>query len=165
MPSGKLSAFLASALVVIALAGGGYWLLQRTQPEDCSICRREIAAQARAVVEVGGKREPVCCARCAFTFEGQEHKPVRLLEVTDYVSTRPLAPKDAIFVVGSRVVLCEKHEPLLDENKQAHPRVFDRCEPSIYAFARREDAEAFARENGGTLERLPALLQEVESRP
>jgi len=165
MPRSKATAFLLSGLVVAALAVGGYWLLQRTAPDTCRICQRPIHAEARAVMEVDGKREPVCCARCALTLQQQEHRPVRLVEVTDYVSRASLAPASAYFVEGSRVILCEKHEPLLDQTKHPYPRVFDRCVPSLYAFARREEAEAFAARNGGTVRRLPELLEEVEPRP
>jgi hypothetical protein len=161
----KLVGFLLTGLVVAALAAGGYWLLQRTAPEICHICQRQIHAVARAVIAEDGKREPVCCARCAFTRQVQQHKPIRLVEVTDYISGRPLAPDAAYYVEGSRVILCERHEPLLDESKQPFARVFDRCVPSLYAFARREDAEAFAGREGGRVLRLAELLEEVEPRP
>lgn len=159
------TALIGSLLVVAALAAGGYWWLRRTAPETCSVCQRMIHTEARAVIEVDGRRQPVCCVRCALTLEQQQHKPVRLVEVTDYVSRRPLAPAAAYYVEGSAVVLCERHEPLLGEEKQPYARVFDRCVPSLYAFARREEAEAFAAANGGTLRRLPELLAEVEPRP
>ena len=162
----QILSFLLSVLVVTALAVGGYWLIQRTEPKGkCSICQREIHAEARAIVDRDGKREPVCCARCAFTLARQQHKSVRLAEVTDYVTRRPLRPEAAYFVEGSNVILCETHEPLLDTSKQPHDRVFDRCVPSLYAFARREDAEAFAASNGGAVRRLAQLLEEVEPRP
>ena len=165
MTARKRVTLFVSVALVAALAAGGTWVLQRTQPETCRVCQRAIHAEARAVIEVDGKREPVCCARCALTLQQQEHRPVRLVEVTDYVSRASLAPESAYFVEGSRVILCEKHEPLLDQTKHPYPRVFDRCVPSLYAFARREEAEAFAQENGGTVRRLPEVLQEVEPRP
>ncbi len=165
MPRGKVTAFIVSGLVLAALAVGGYWVLQQTAPDTCRICQRPIHAEARAVIEVDGQREPVCCARCALTLRQQEHRPVRLVEVTDYVTRRPLAPESAYFVEGSQVVLCEKHEPLLDETKHPQARVFDRCVPSLYAFARREEAEAFAGANGGAVRRLDELLREVATRP
>lgn len=161
----KATAYLLSGLILLALAAGGYWLLRRTQPDTCTICRREIHAQSRALIAVNGKQERVCCVRCSLTYETQRHKPVRLLEVSDYVTTKPLDPNAAYYVEGSRIVLCERHEPILDETKQPHPRTFDRCEPSLYAFARREDAEAFARENGGVLVRLADFMKEVEAKP
>lgn len=165
MPGGKLTAFVLSGVVVLAIAGGGYWLLQRTAPDTCRICQRPIHAAARAMIEVGGKREPVCCVRCALTLQLQQRQPVHLLEVTDYNSGRSLAPDTAYYVEGSRVVLCERHEPLFDANKQPHERVFDRCVPSLYAFARREEAAAFAAHNGGAVLRLPEVLKEVEAAP
>src|SRR3989304_10630477 len=102
MPRGKLTTLLVSGLVVAALAAGGYWLLQRTESQTCRICQRPIHAEARAGIEVEGKREPVCCARCALTLQQQEHRPVRLVEVTDYVSRASLAPGPAYFVEGRR---------------------------------------------------------------
>lgn len=159
------TALAASALLLAALALAGFWFLQRTVPETCRICQRPIHPQARAVMEVEGRQEPLCCVRCALTLRRQQRQPVRLVEVTDYLSRRPLPPADAYYVEGSRILLCEKHEPMLDETKHPYARVFDRCVPSLYAFATRADAQAFAEQQGGTVLRLPELLQEVEPRP
>jgi hypothetical protein len=165
MKTKRIVGLFATVLVVAALAGG-YWLLQRTQPANkCGICQRDIHAEARAVMEREGRREPVCCVRCALTLARQQHKPVRLVEATDYVTRRPLSPEAAYYVEGSDVILCERHEPLLNHTKQPYARVFDRCVPSLYAFARREDAEAFAATHGGAVRRLSQLLEEVEARP
>ena len=165
MPKSILTKSVVSVLVLGLLAAGGYWLLKRTSPEECRICRREIHAAARAVIEVDGKREAVCCVRCAMTLDEQEQKPVRLVEVTDYKRQTALAPNDAFYVEGSRVVLCMTHEPHMDETKHAQARVFDRCEPSVYAFSRREEAESFATENGGKVLGLAELMKEVPAAP
>jgi hypothetical protein len=165
MPKSMLTKSVVSIVVLGLLAAGGYWLLKRTSPEECSVCRREIHAAARAVIEVDGKREVVCCVRCAITRDEQEEKPVRLVEVTDFNRHTAMAPKDAFFVEGSRVVLCMTHEPHVDETKHPQARIFDRCEPSVYAFARREEADAFAAENGGTVLRLAELMKEVPAAP
>ena len=149
------------AIVVAGMVLGAYWFVQQTEASVCRICQRQIHARARAVIEVEGKREPVCCPRCALTLKTQQHKSFRLLEVTDYGSGRPLAPDEAYYVEGSRVIMCEQHEPLLDQTKQPYQRVFDRCEPSVYAFAQRQAADAFAASKGGTVLRLPQLLEEV----
>jgi len=160
MPRSILAKTVISIVVLALLSAGGYWLLQRTAPVECKVCRREIHAAARAVVEVDGKQEAVCCVRCAMTLDVQEHKPVRLVEVTDYLRRQALAPANAAFVEGSRIVLCQTHEPRIDETKHAQPRVFDRCEPSVYAFARREEAESFAAENGGMVLSFAELMKE-----
>ena len=165
MSTRKITAVVSGVLVLAALALGGYWLVKRTAPDTCRICQREIHAASRAVIELDGQREPVCCARCAFTFQEQKHKRVRLVGVNDYVSKTALEPASAYYVEGSHIVLCAKHEPLLDQTKHPYQPVFDRCVPSLYAFARREDAEVFAAANGGVVLRLPQLLKEVEHRP
>jgi hypothetical protein len=165
MPKSVLSKTVMSIVVLALLTAGGYWLLQRTAPAECKVCRREIHAAARAVIEVDGKQEAVCCVRCAMTLDEQEKKPVRLVEVTDYVSQTPLAPKDAFYVEGSRIVLCMSHEPHMDETKHPQARIFDRCEPSVYAFARREEAESFAAQNGGVVLGLAELMKEIPTPP
>lgn len=161
MPRTILVKTVMSIIVLALLAAGGYWLLQWTAPAECRVCRRAIHATARAVIEVDGKQEAVCCVRCAMTLNEQEQKPVRLVEVTDYIRRRVLAPKDAFYVEGSRVVLCQTHEPHVDETKHVQPRVFDRCEPSVYAFARREEAAAFAAQNGGAVLGFAELIKEL----
>ena len=165
MPKFILTKIVLSIAVLALVAAAGYWLLQRTAPTECKVCRREIHAAARAVIEVDGKKEAVCCVRCAMTRDEQEQKPVRLVEVTDYIRHKALAPNDAFYVEGSRVVLCLSHEQHMDETKRAQARVFDRCEPSVYAFARREEADAFAAENGGRVLSLVDLMKEIPATP
>lgn len=162
MGRGKITAILWSIVVLTTLSLVGYWLLRKTEPDICRICRREIHAQSRAVIEEDGRRETVCCVRCALTLARQQGASVRLVEVNDYVTGQPINPATAFYVEGSRVVLCEKHEPmLLDPTKHPYGRVFDRCEPSIYAFARRDQAEAFAARHGGSLRTLAELLKGI----
>ena len=165
MPRTILVKTVMSIIVLALLATGGYWLLQRTAPAECQVCRREIHAAARAVIEVDGKQEAVCCVRCAMTLDEQEKKPVRLVEVTDYIRHTSLTPKDAFYVEGSRIVLCQSHESHMDETKHAQTRVFDRCEPSVYAFAQRAEAESFAAQNGGMVLSLAELMKEMPANP
>jgi len=161
----KLTGAIVVALLLVGLAGTGYWLIKRGGHEECSVCRRGIHAQSRAVAMVNGHREVLCCARCAITLAHQRGKSVRLLQVADYFSERMLRPQDTFYVEGSRVVLCATHEPMIDPSKHAMERVFDRCEPSLYAFARRADAEAFAQQNGGAVLTAEQVLREVQTQP
>ncbi len=163
---GKATAFGLSALVVLAVAAGGYWLLQKTKPQMCPICDRTIHAQARAVVRFNGWQAPVCCIRCGLTHNRQIGKPGQVVEVTEFNSLQTLKPDSAFYVEGPRFSLCDPHDsPVLDQTKHPYSRVFDRCEPSTYAFSRREDAEAFARENGGVILRWADLQKEIETKP
>ena len=159
-------AFIPSVvgLLLLALVGFGYYHLMVKRSEAfCGFCQRPIHANARVVAEIDGRREVVCCARCAISEAYQEKKALRLIEVTDFASGNKLDPQQAYFVEGSRKVLCSHDAPMFDETKHMEPMTFDRCSPGAYAFAHREDAEKFVSENGGIVLRLAQLLRGVNS--
>jgi transcription elongation factor Elf1 len=158
----KAARFLLSALVLSALAVGGFWLLQETKPETCPICERSIHAHSSAVVMIDKKRVRVCCIRCGITHNFQVDKPGEVVEVTEFLSDRAIKPKDAFYVEGSHVSMCDPHEgALLDQTKHPYNRIFDRCEPSTYAFGKREDAGNFVQVNGGKLLTWDQLHEEA----
>ena len=162
----RAATLILSGLFLAAIAAGGYWLLRETQPQVCPICRRDIHARSRAVLLLGKERAAVCCVRCGITHNVQIGKPGQLVEVTEYLSDKPMKPDAAFYVEGSRISLCDPHQSgLVDQSKHPYQRIFDRCEPSTYAFARREDALAFARENGGKVLSWEELRKEVETTP
>jgi hypothetical protein len=146
-----LTVFL-SALFLIAVAAGGYWILRETKAEACPICQRSIHAHSSAVVSTAGKRVKVCCIRCGITHNFQVGQPGEVVEVTDFLTDRAMKPDRAFYVEGSEVSMCDPHgSGLVDESKHPYTRIFDRCEPSTYAFAKRENAETFVRNSGGKL--------------
>ena len=155
IPAGALIAVVSVVLVL---------QFRRQQEELCPFSHRQIHSGSRAVVEMNGERKATCCIRCAFSARQQGEK-LRLVEVSDFSSGAPLAPDAAFYVSGTAVVLCERHEPKMDAEKHVYQPVFDRCEPSIFAFAKQEQAEEFARGNGGSVRRLPEILEEVGGRP
>lgn len=155
---------LLGAVAVAGALAAGYWSVFRDRPQLCAACHRHINNRSLALVEVSGEVEPVCCVRCGLTVERQEHLTVRLLEVRDYSTGNRLEPDSAYYVRGSRVMLCEHHEALMDPAMRPYDVMFDRCMPSVFAFAREEDAAAFASSNGGSVLRLPQIIEEVKSR-
>lgn len=153
-----------AVLVVLAgLVAAGYRVMANREDTFCGFCHRPIHANTKVVAEIDGRRRTVCCARCAISEAYQEKKPLRLIAVTDYVSSKSLNPEQAYFVDGSRKVLCDHDEAMVDQSKHAEQMTFDRCFPGTYSFARREDAEAFVRENGGTVVQLQKLMQGVSA--
>ncbi len=151
-----------SILLLAGIAGAGYWLLRETKPSACPICARGIHPHSSAVVLIGRQPVRVCCIRCGITHNFQVGKPGAVIEVTDFISNEPVKPEGALYVEGSQISLCDPHaSSLVDETKHPMDRIFDRCEPSIYAFAHREDAEAFVRQNGGKLLTWEELKKEV----
>jgi hypothetical protein len=94
----------------------------------------------------------------------QEHKPLRLIQVTDYRTGAQLDPQRAWYVDGSRIVACEHDMAKMDEMKRSEQVSFDRCSPGTFAFRDREAADAFVAENGGVVRDLAELLREVQSK-
>lgn len=145
--------------IVIAAAAGLFLLWQTRSPAACPLCHREIHAASRTVIEIRGERKVVCCIRCAITAESQEGVPVKLLEVSDFSSGKPLRPQSAWYVANTPVILCDHHQSPMDEHKQPLMRVYDRCEPSIFAFSTATDASSFAARQGGEVARLDQIMR------
>ncbi len=145
-------------LIVLIIVGAGltyvaWHLTGRAGDMVCEVCNRPVHMETRTVALVGGEREVFCCPTCALSAGRQEGKPVKFLKLTDYATAWPVEPDDAFLVRGSDVNPCLEHEPemLTDMEKQPSALTFDRCAPSVLAFATRQAAEAFIREHGGEL--------------
>jgi hypothetical protein len=151
------TAILATTVLVF----GVYRIVVNRTQTFCGFCHRTIHAQTEVIAEIDGRRRHACCARCAINESYQERKPLHLIAVTDYVSGRKLDPQLAYFVDGSQKILCAHDMTLIGESKQTYQMIYDRCFPGTYAFARLVDAQAFARDNGGTVLQLQKLMQEV----
>jgi hypothetical protein len=151
-------AALVLLVVVVGLLALGNWSLRRRTEAVCQICQRHIHPGMRVVAEIGGRKRVACCAHCVLTEGSQENKPVRLVQVTDYTTGADIQAERAWYVEGSRLVACEHREFNVDEYKHVQIQVFDRCAPGTYAFARREDADAFVARNGGIVRTERELL-------
>lgn len=148
-------------IVLVFALGLGYagWRMRRTSQVDvCQACRRPVHANMRTIAFLGDRREVFCCPTCALSAGAQTHQPVRFEQLADYDTGHPLRPADAIAVEGSDVIPCVRSHEMLNRDGQPVPMEFDRCSPSIIAFAKRTAAERFASEHGG---RVEAFLQVV----
>ncbi len=156
---------LILAAFLLGVAGGAWYMLQERTPAFCEIGGRPIHGNMHTLVKVDGKRYHACCAQCALTLASQTDREIEILEVTDYVSGRPLPAGQAYYVQGSRVEVCSA--PRLDREAGMTPytRLFDRCAPSLLAFAQADEARAFIAEHGGQLKRLNQLEREAAARP
>lgn len=143
---------------VIALGYAGWTIYRESRTEYCEFSARPVHAMTKAVALLDGEKKIFCCPTCAVTARAQGGQALQFLELTDYETGKTLAPADAFLVRGSEVNLCVTQHMLEEPNKQAAPMDFDRCMPSIVAFARREAAEQFLQEHGGTLLSLQQLV-------
>lgn len=160
------SAKVGVAILIAIACGLGYagWkMLSPSGHQVCEVCNRPIHEHSRTIGVVGGgEKEVFCCPTCALTAHRQTGKKVEIIELTDFDSDKQLAPGDAYVVEGSTMNLCLGHQPLADRDKQPAQVAFDRCSPSIYAFAGEAAAERFAREYGGTVRRFEELAAEYQ---
>ena len=140
-------------LVVVAVAVGlGYaaWhVYGGSQTEQCYACQRVVHAHMRTMAMINGKPRVFCCPACALSEHQQEGKPIRITELTAFLTGGKLSPNQAFVVKGSDVNMCARTQELIDADKRPADLHYDRCAPSLLAFALRREAAEFARVHGG----------------
>ena len=114
---------------------------------------------------MGQKREVFCCPTCALSAGAQTHEPVRFEQLADYDTGHELPPVDAYAVEGSDLIPCVRSHQMLNRDGQPVPMDFDRCSPSIIAFANQTSAERFASEHGGEADRFLRLVAKPLANP
>ncbi len=144
---------LVGPAVLVALALGlsylGWSMLGRGDVKTCHACGRLVHEQALTVGLDDGHKETYCCLTCALTHHQQSGDSVEIIELSDYTTGKRLAPEKAYIVRESDVNLCTRHPMLTDREGGSSAMAFDRCSPSMLAFATRESAEQFERRHGG----------------
>lgn len=144
--------WLAALAIVAVAAGLGYAAFKAyrgSQAEQCYACQRTIHAHSRTVAVDKGRARLFCCPACALSEHEQEGKPIRVTELTAYLTGARLSPDEAFVVKGSDVNMCARTRELIDADKRAANVHYDRCSPSLLAFGLRSEAMQFAREHGG----------------
>jgi hypothetical protein len=147
----QFALFAIVTVISLAVGYGGWRVYQRTQPEQCYACQRLIHAHSRTVATDKGTSRLFCCPACALSEQRQEGKAVRVTELTAFLSGAKLSPDSAFVVKGSDVNMCAQVHEMIDADKRPADVHYDRCAPSILAFAQESEAIHFSREHGGTV--------------
>ncbi len=132
----------------------------RSKAEMCSQCGRdECKNLAFTVGLANGSTVKMCCPRCALRYLSEKRPEVTTLAVRGFEDARTLDARNAFYVEGSDAHPCTSHEgsPPVDERGCCLKPVYDRCEPSVLAFASVGKAESFAKEHGGFVRTFDAL--------
>lgn len=143
---------ISLVFAVVVLGGLSYaaWrYISEREAQFCKACSRPVHEHSQTVARVDGKRGSYCCPACALSEHQQSGKPVEVIELTDHLNGRKLQPAAAFVVRNSAVNPCHQHQPAVTPDKQPMHSHFDRCAPSILAFASKAAAEEFSREHGG----------------
>ena len=160
-----ISAGVIAVAAILGAALGDWYALRGRPPAFCEVSGRPIHSNMLTLVEVNGEKLHTCCPRCPLTLVRQAHAQVKLLEVTDYPSGHRLKAREAYFVDGSMVEMCSAPRMESDEARTPYVRLFDRCSPSLLAFASEAEGRAFVARNGGKLARVDDLMREVGELP
>lgn len=144
----RLSAIFV-VVVVAALGYAGFRTYRASQPEQCYACQRSIHAHLRTIAMVNGRARTFCCPACALSEHEQERKPIRITELTAFLTGEKLSPAEAFIVKGSHVNMCAHARGLVDDQKRPADLHYDRCSPSMLAFRQKGEATEFVRQHGG----------------
>ena len=147
-------AIFGALLIAAVLGYGGFRIYRATQPEQCYACTRAVHAHMRTIAMVNGKAKVFCCPACALSEHEQEGKPIRILELTAFLTGDKLSPAEAFIVRGSDVNMCAHTHEVMDDEKRPADLRYDRCSPSMLAFKQDSEAMAFVRQHGGQVLRF-----------
>lgn len=140
---------LVCILAVLALGYTAWKSFAHADADQCYACQRPIHAHTKTVAFIDGRSRLFCCPACALSQHQQMGKPISITRLTSFLTGKALSPGGAYVVRASDVNMCERTKELVDSDKQAADLHYDRCAPSLIAFAERSDAVQFAREHGG----------------
>ena len=141
--------YLAVAALVAGLGYAGFKAYTSSEADSCYACQRTIHAHMRTVAIAHGRPRFFCCPACALSEHEQEGQPIRIVELTDFITGAKLAPAGAFVVKGSDVNMCARKQELMEADKRAADVAYDRCAPSLLAFATETEAARFASAHGG----------------
>jgi len=149
----RLGAIAATIVVAIALLTGCDRIQTWLQPHTCSLCSRPVHAGMAVSFEIEG-HDPAqaCCLRCVISYAQATGANVRVFSVTDYVAHDTLGPEDATYLTGSQLTPCSGPPVEVPASRrESLTQQWDRCLPSVIAFAKRQDAEHLRESAGGAI--------------
>jgi hypothetical protein len=140
---------LMVGILAVALGFAGLKVFRASSAEECYACRRPIHAHSRTLALVNGRLRLFCCPACALSEHEQEGKPIKVTQLTSFLTGATLSPDSAYVVKGSDVNMCAETHGIINAEKRPVDVHYDRCAPSLLAFAQRSEAVEFVREHGG----------------
>jgi hypothetical protein len=119
----------------------------------CPVCQREeCKAMAFRVTLANGKVIETCCPRCGLHYVEAMKEPARGYAATDFTTGRWIDATKATYVSDSDVKGCAMPSARRDAQGCCMYVAYDRCLPSLVAFADRSAALAFQKQHGGDVQ-------------
>ena len=155
------------ALIGLMILGTGAWLFYFVQSGRiaqgnpvCSVCQRPLhQAQTYVVVSQNGRQRRTCCPRCGLRFVIENSG--RPLQATDFSNRKLISAKDSFYLEGSDLMECCASTMMRSDSGMICEMHYDRCMPSLVAFANLQDARTFQQKHGGRVIDLAAARASV----
>lgn len=155
---------IALAAVVAIVAAGLVvyrWEIPK-YPTMCQICGREIPKQTVFRIETKHGTIYACCPRCAMHHMIDHPGEARNEWATDLATGRQIPAQSAYYDEGGDVQYCTAHTPPVERTPMGvQVRTYDRCLPTLVAFATRDEAEAYRQQHGGRVVTYNEALDDV----
>ncbi len=148
----KIGAFVGLAVICLAaLLGYFVWAGRIAGGKPvCEVCKRVIHTETSfRIARPDGSMRAVCCPRCGLT--AVIHHGGRALDAVDFSTKKRIAAAEAIYLEGSDIMECCTNTGFRSDEGAYQKMEYDRCMPSLLAFARREDAEVVRQKHGGNI--------------
>jgi len=148
---------ILSLMIGMAAVGIGVWLVYLVQSGRiatgnpvCFVCQRPLhPSQTFIVVSENGRERRACCPRCGLRFAIESGQmPSR---ATDFSNGKLIAAETASYLEGSDLMQCCASTTMRADSGMICEAHYDRCLPSLVAFANLPNARAYQQEHGGRL--------------
>jgi hypothetical protein len=158
----KIGTFVGLALICLAaLLGYFVWSGRIAGGKPvCEVCKRVIQTETSfRIARPDGSMESVCCPRCGLAAVIQNGG--RALDAIDFTTKKRIGAAEAIYLEGSDIMECCMNTGFRSDEGAYQKMEYDRCMPSLLAFARREDAEMVRQKHGGNILSFEQARQSV----
>ncbi len=156
-PAQKRALSIFVALGVLGLGLLAFYLVSSGRiaggESVCSICNRPLhPAQRFIVLSQKGRERRACCPRCGLRFAIESRaKPS---EATDFSSGKLITAESAFYLEGSDLMQCCTSTTMRTDSGMICDMHYDRCMPSLVAFANLQNARTYQQKHGGRLVNL-----------
>ncbi len=159
----RIGTFVGMALICAAALAGYYVWTGRIAGGKplCEVCNRVIHPETSfRITQADGAIKIACCPRCGLTAVIKNGGKV--LDAVDFSSRKRIGAAEAIYLEGSDIMECCSTMGFRSGEGSYQEIDYDRCMPSLIAFARREDAEAVRQKHGGNILSFEEARQSVD---
>jgi hypothetical protein len=126
----------------------------------CEVCKRVIHTETSfRIARPDGSMRAVCCPRCGLASVIQNGG--RVLDAVDFTTKKRVGAAEAIYLEGSDIMECCTNTGFRSDEGAYQKMEYDRCMPSLLAFAGREDAEVVRQKHGGQIISFEEARQSV----